>query len=97
MNMTLKPIGSFVLVEPCAEKEYTEGGLYIPETARNKEGTAVVLAVGDGVEFPDGTKRPLRVQNGQTVLYDKFAGVKTKVDGRDCLFLRENDIYAVMA
>lgn len=94
--MNLKPLGSFVLVEPCAEKEYTDGGLYIPESARVREGTALVLATGDCVEFPDGKTRPLRVKVGDKVLYDKFAGVKTKVDEKDCLFLRENDIYAVL-
>ena len=85
-----------MLVEPCADKEYTEGGLYIPESARVREGTANVLAAGDGVEFPDGTSRPLRVKAGDQILYDKFAGVKTNVDGKTCLFLRENDIYAVL-
>lgn len=95
--MTLKPLGSFVLVEPCAERETTDSGLYIPEGARDKDGTAVVIAIGDCVEFPDGRTRPLRIKVGDKVLYDKFAGVKTNVDGKNCLFLRENDLYAVFS
>jgi chaperonin GroES len=96
--VTLKPLGSFILVETLAERETTESGLItIPHSAREKDGTALVIAVGDGIDLPDGTTRPLRVKAGDKVLYDKFAGVKTKVDGKEYLFLRENDLYARLA
>lgn len=94
--MTLKPLGNFILVEPCGEKDLSDGGLFLPPTTREKDGTAVVLATGELFEFPDGKTRPMRVKAGDKVLYDKHAGVKTKVDGKECLFLRENDLYAVL-
>lgn len=97
--MNLRPLGSFVFVKPLKqedEEEKTEGGLYVVSFASKKESVAKVLAVGDGVEFPDGTKRELRVKAGDTVLYDSHAGVPVKLDGKDVLILRENDIYGVL-
>ncbi len=92
--MNLKPISNFILVEPEAEKEYSSGGLFIPQTARENEGVAKVLAVPDVFDLPDGNTRPMRVSVGDKVVYDIFSGVKTKVDGRDCLWLREQHIYS---
>ncbi len=95
-NVNLKPLGSFILVDPFDERTETESGLYIPESAREKDGTALVIAVGDSVDLGGGLQRPLRVSVGDKVLFDKFAGVKTKVDGKNYLFLRETDLYAVL-
>lgn len=95
-NVALKPLGSFILVDPFEERTETESGLYIPESAREKDGTALVVAVGDSVDLGGGLQRPLRVKVGDKVLFDKFAGVKTQVDGKSYLFLRETDLYAVL-
>ena len=74
----------------------TAGGLYIPDTAKEKPMEAVVVAVGNGKIQDDGSLRKLEVKAGDKILFSKYSGNEIKIDGTDHLILREDDILAVV-
>lgn len=94
--MTIRPLHDRILVKREAEADRTAGGLYIPETAKEKPIQAKVIAVGHGKLLEDGTVRPLDVKAGDTVLFGKYSGSEVKLDGEEHLILREDDILAVL-
>lgn len=86
--MSVKPLGERVLLEmPVAKEEKTQGGLYVPETAKEKPLEAVVVAVGSKVEH---------VKVGDKVIYSKFAGTEVKVDDKEYLIVEINDVLAIV-
>jgi chaperonin GroES len=87
--MTIKPIGDRVLVKQKESETKTKGGIYIPDTAKEKTQEGVVLAVGDD-------KDVIKVKAKDTVIYDKYAGTTIQVDGEDQLILKMDDILAVI-
>lgn len=89
--MNLKPLADRVLVEPAAAEEKTAGGIYIPDTAKEKPQKGTVVAVGNGK--PD---EPMTVKVGDSVLYGKFAGTELSVEGKDYLIMRESDLFAIV-
>jgi chaperonin GroES len=89
--MNVKPLADRVLVEPAAAEEKTAGGIYIPDTAKEKPQKGKVVAVGNGK--PD---EPMTVKVGDSVLYGKFAGTELSVEGRDYLIMRESDLFAIV-
>lgn len=88
--MTIKPLSDRVLVLPNAAEEKTAGGLFIPDTAKEKPLVGKVVAVGPGT-----ADVKMEVKEGDTVLYGKFAGTELNIDGVDYLIMRQNDILAV--
>src|ERR1700733_5715469 len=93
--MKLKPLGDRLIVQAIEEEETTASGLVLPDTAKEKPQKGEVLAVGDGRFDEDGEQRiPLDVAKGDTVLYSKYGGTESKVDGEDLLVLRESDVLA---
>ncbi len=80
-----------VLVEPAAAEEKTAFGIIIPDTAKEKPQRGTILAAG-----PGKTDEPMTVKVGDTVLYGKYSGTELAVDGKDCLIMRESDIFAVI-
>jgi chaperonin GroES len=91
MSVNIKPLGDRVLVQPAPAEEKTKGGLYIPDTAKEKPQKGTVIAVGNGKP-----EEPLTVKVGDTVLYGKYAGTELSHEGSDYLIMRESDIYAVI-
>lgn len=87
--MKIKPIGDRVLVKVQIAETKTAGGLYIPDTAREKTQEAVVLAVGDDNE-------KIKVKVNDRIIYDKYAGTAIKVEGEEQLVLKMADIIAVI-
>ena len=85
-----------MVVEPQEREERTDSGLYIPETAKEKPQQGTVLAVGQGRRDDSGNRVAMDVQQGQTVLYAKYAGTEVKMDGKKLLILKETDILAVV-
>jgi chaperonin GroES len=85
-----------VIVRRVKEEEKTKGGLYIPDTAKEKPIEAMVIAVGNGKVLEDGTVRKLDVKAGDRVLFGKYSGTEVKVDGEEHLILREDDILGVI-
>lgn len=94
--MTIRPLHDRVLVKRKAEVERTAGGLYIPETAKERPVEADVIAVGNGKLLEDGTLRPLTVKAGDTVLFSKYGGTEVKLDGVEYMIMREDDLLAVL-
>ena len=96
MALNLKPLGDRVVVEPIEREERTESGLYIPETAKEKPQQGKVLSVGQGRRDDDGKRIPMDVNEGQTILFAKYAGTEIKDNGRKLLILKETDILAIV-
>lgn len=94
--MKLKPLNDRVLVKRLESEEKTAGGLYIPDTAKEKPSKGQVVAVGPGKMDDNGKRIPLSVKNGDEVLFNKYAGTEVKLDGVDHLVMREEDILAII-
>ena len=94
--MKIKPLQDRVIVRRVKEEEKTKGGLYIPDTAKEKPVEGTVLAVGNGKILEDGTVRKLDVKAGDRVLFGKYSGTEVKIEGEEHLILREDDILGVI-
>lgn len=93
----VKPLADRVVVQPAKEGEEMRGGLYIPDTAKEKPSQGEVVAVGPGRLSEDGTRLDLDVKVGDKVLYGKYSGTDVTLDGVEYLILRESDILAIIA
>jgi chaperonin GroES len=96
MKQMIRPLHDRVVVKRKNEEERTAGGLYIPETAKEKPIQAEIVAVGNGKLLDDGSLRPLQVKVGDNVLFGKYAGSEIKVNDEEYLIMREDDILAVL-
>ena len=98
MSLNLKPLGDRLIVEPIEKDEETfaGGALVLPETAKEKPQQGMVLAAGPGRKDDDGDRVPMDVEEGQRVLYAKYAGTEIKVDGKKLLILKETDVLAIV-
>ena len=94
--MTIRPLHDRILVKREQEQERTAGGLFIPDSAKEKPIQAKVIAVGNGKIGEDGKVRPLDVKAGDTILFSKYAGTEIKIDGVEHLIMREEDILGVV-
>ena len=94
--MKIRPLQDRVIVRRVKEEEKTKGGLFIPDTAKEKPVEAIVLAVGSGKFLENGTARKLDVKEGDRVLFGKYTGNEVKIDGEDALILREDDILGIL-
>lgn len=96
MSISLKPLGSRVVVEPVEQEEITAGGIVLPETAKEKPQKGTILAIGPGDRDEDGDRIAMDVAVGDVVLYAKYAGTEIKVEGKKLLILKESDILAIV-
>jgi chaperonin GroES len=94
--MKIRPLQDRVIVRRVKEEEKTKGGLYIPDTAKEKPVEGTVLAVGNGKVLEDGTVRKLDIKAGDRVLFGKYSGTEVKIEGEEHLILREDDILGVL-
>ena len=94
--MKIRPLYDRILVKRIEEQTKTAGGLFIPDTAKEKPMEAMVVAVGNGKIQEDGSLRKLEVKAGDKILFSKYSGNEIKIDGTDHLILREDDILAVV-
>ena len=94
--MKIRPLQDRVLVRRVKEDEKTKGGLFIPDSAKEKPVEAIVIAVGNGKILEDGTVRALDVKAGDRVLFGKYTGSEVKIDGEEALILREDDILGII-
>jgi chaperonin GroES len=94
--MNLKPLADRLVVEPSEQEEVTSGGIYLPETAKEKPQQGTVIAAGPGRVDEDGKRVTMEVKVGDRVLYAKYSGTEIKMDGKKVLILRESDILAVV-
>ena len=89
--MNIKPLADRVLIEPAKAEEKTAGGIYIPDTAKEKPQRGTVVAAGPGTK-----DNPVTVKVGDVVLYGKYTGTELEVEGGDYLMMRESDILAIV-
>ena len=94
--MKLKPLNDRVLVKRLESEEKTAGGLYIPDTAKEKPSRGKVVAAGPGKLADDGKRVALAVKGGDLVLFNKYAGTEISIDGEEHLVMREDDILAII-
>ncbi|ACO47288.1 co-chaperone GroES [Deinococcus deserti] len=93
----LKPLGDRVLVEIIEEAEQkTAGGLYVPDTAKEKSQRGKVIAVGSGKMLDNGTRVALDVNVGDTVYFAKYGGTEVSLEGKNYSILAERDILAIV-
>ena len=94
--MQVRPLYDRVLVKRVEEETRSRGGLFLPESAKEKPSEGVVLAVGQGRLGDDGTVKPLAVKEGDRVVFGRYAGTEIKVDGEERLVLREDEIFGIV-
>ena len=94
--MKIRPLYDRIVVKRIEEKEQMQGGLYIPDTAKEKPQEGEVVAVGKGKRLEDGKVVVLDVQVGDRILFGKYSGSDIKLDGEEYLIMRESDIFAVI-
>jgi chaperonin GroES len=94
--MKIRPLHDRILVKRLEEETKTSGGLFIPDSAKEKPIQAKVIAVGAGKQDKNGKLIPLDVKAGDKILFSKYSGSEIKVDGEDHLIMREEDVLAVL-
>jgi chaperonin GroES len=94
--MNVRPLYDRILVKRVDEESKTAGGLFIPDTAKEKPQQALVVAVGNGKLQDDGSLRKLDVKAGDKILFTKYSGSDIKIDGTEHLILREDDVLAIV-
>ena len=97
MATTIKPLGDRVLIEPITDAEKTKSGIYLPDTAsKERPEQGKVIAVGEGRMLDSGKLVPVKVKKGQKVLFTKYGPSEIKVEGKEYLIAKEEDILAVI-
>jgi chaperonin GroES len=94
--MKIRPLHDRILAERLEEKEVREGGIIIPDTAKEKPQEGKVIAVGNGKVSDDGKKIPLDVKAGDKILFGKYSGSEVKLDEKEYLIMREDDVLAIL-
>ncbi len=95
--MEIKPLADHIVIEPITKEEKTKSGILLPETAeKERPEQGKVIAVGSGKKSPEGKIIPLEVQVGQTVLFTKYGPNEIKIDDKEYLIAREEDILAIL-
>ena len=94
--MNLRPLGDRMVVKPIEQEEVTSSGIYLPETAKEKPQQGNVISVGPGARDEDGERIAMDVSVGDVVLYAKYSGTTIKLEGKEYLILRENDVLAIV-
>ncbi|MCV6823701.1 MULTISPECIES: co-chaperone GroES [Halocynthiibacter] len=95
--MAFTPLHDRVLVRRVETDEKTAGGLYIPESAKEKPAEAEVIAVGEGARKDSGELIPMSVKAGDKVLFGKWSGTEVTVDGEELLIMKESDILGLIS
>jgi chaperonin GroES len=96
MAMKIRPLHDRILVERLEEGEVKRGGIIIPDTAKEKPQEGKVVAAGNGKVTEDGKKIPLDVKAGDRILFGKYSGSEVKIEDKEYLILREEDVLAIL-
>jgi chaperonin GroES len=95
-SMKIRPLHDRIVVKRVEEEETTQGGIIIPDTAKEKPQQGLVVAVGNGKLLDDGKLRPLDVSQGDRVLFSKYSGTEVQIEGEEHLIMREDDVLGVI-
>jgi chaperonin GroES len=96
MAVSIRPLNDRIIVRRMEEQEQMRGGLYIPDTAKEKPQEGEVLAVGNGKLLDNGQRIAIDLKAGDRILFGKYSGTEIKLDGEDYLILREDDVLGVV-
>ncbi|MBO0862178.1 MAG: co-chaperone GroES [Chloracidobacterium sp.] len=96
MAVNIRPLNDRIIVRRLEEQEQMRGGLYIPDTAKEKPQEGEVLAVGNGKLLETGQRIAIDLKAGDRILFGKYAGTEIKLDGEEYLILREDDVLGVV-
>jgi chaperonin GroES len=96
-TMTMRPLHDRIIVQRIDEGEQKIGGIIVPDTAKEKPQQGKVIAAGNGKTNDDGTRVPLDVKAGDSILFGKYSGQEIKLNGDEYLIMREDDVLAVVA
>jgi chaperonin GroES len=94
--MNVRPLHDRIVVRRLEEGEQRSGGIIIPDSAKEKPQRGEVIAAGNGKVKSDGTRVPLDVKTGDQILFGKYTNQEVKLDGRDYLIMREDEVLAVV-
>ena len=94
--MNIRPLYDRIVVKRVEEKETMQGGLYIPDSAKEKPQEGEVVAVGKGKRLEDGKVIPLDVKPGDRILFGKYSGSDIKIDGEEYLIMREDEVLGIL-
>jgi len=94
--MKVRPLNDQIIVERVESEEKTSGGIIIPDTAKEKPREGKIIAVGSGKLNSKGKRLSMDVKPGQRILFERYAGTDIKIDGKDYLIMREDDVLCVM-
>jgi len=94
--MKVRPLHDRIIVQRIEEGEQKVGGIIIPDTAKEKPQQGKCIAAGQGKVKDDGTRQPLDVKEGDTILFGKYSGQEIKIDGEEYLIMREDEVLAVL-
>jgi chaperonin GroES len=94
--VNLKPLHDNVVIEHVEQEDVTSGGVFLPDTAKEKPQEGVIRAIGGGRTLDNGTKLAMGVKIGDRVLYRKYSGSEVKIDGTEYLIIPEKDILAIV-
>ncbi|MBS3904275.1 MAG: co-chaperone GroES [Simkania sp.] len=95
-KITLKPLGNRVLAKRMEQEQTLKGGIILPDTAKKKQESALIVAIGTGAKTPEGKLIPISVKVGDTILMDKYSGQEVTIDDEDFVILRSEDIIAII-
>jgi chaperonin GroES len=95
-KISFKPLGGRVLIEPIEQEDVTSGGLFLPETAKEKPQQGKVLAAGPGDRNDKGERVALDVKVGDIILFAKYSGTEVKIEGKKLLIMRESDLLGIV-
>jgi chaperonin GroES len=94
--MKIRPLHDRILAQRLVEQAKTSGGLFIPDNAKEKPMEALVISVGSGKLLESGAIQPLTVKAGDKILIGKYSGSEVKLEGKDHIILREDDVLAIL-
>jgi chaperonin GroES len=95
-KMTLKPLGNRVLVQRLEAQDTMKGGIILPDSAKKKQETAKIVAIGSGKRLDDGKLLPIPVKVGDVILMDKYSGQEVTIDDEEYMILKADDIIATI-
>ncbi len=94
--MRLRPLGEYIIIKRIDPEETTEGGIVLPEAARNGTDQGRVLSVGEGRRLADGTRVALQVNEGDRIVFRSYAGTDVELGGEKVRIVREDDVLAIL-
>lgn len=94
--MKIKPLADRIVVERLEAEEKTAGGIVLPDTAKEKPKQGKVVAVGEGKLLENGERAKPTLKKGDKIIFESFAGTEVKIDGKEYLLMREDDVLAIL-